>query len=89
MNNSAKCGTETSRDQNEGESPSRCGAWALRGRAGSGQEAELGGPGTRASHIRGSDGGRGTRGLSYVSGDAVSVLQLCLIGAHIGSWRWA
>ena len=42
MNNSAKCGTETSRDQNEGESPSRCGAWALRGRAGSGQEAELG-----------------------------------------------
>ena len=30
----------------------------------------------------------GTRGLSYVSGDAVSVVQTCLSDAHIGSWRW-
>ena len=44
-------------DQDEGDAPSRCWPWVLRGRAGSGQEAEIGGPGTGASEIRDSDGG--------------------------------
>ena len=30
----------------------------------------------------------GTQGLSFVSGDTLSVLQSCLTDAHIGSWRW-
>ena len=69
-------------------SPSRWGAWVLRGRARSGQEVETGRPGTRASEIRDSDGGGGYTGPFLCVGRCSECPSDVPHGAHIRSWRW-